>query len=1309
MKITYLFTIVATVAAAAVLPAVAQEDYGGAAADWKPSFTPHGFNLQGMRRAGPHVGFKEEHFKWMKEWGFNFVRMPLDYRCWVKDRKSENREIIDEAGLKPLDEGIAFARKHGIVAMICLHRIPGEYCVPRADPEPGNIYTDADCLRAAVLHWEMLARRYKHIPREELFFNLINEPSSQLGTMEQYEHVCRVLIAAIRKIDPKRFIVADGWAGGNIPVPGLYGIPGVGQAGRGYAPGEFSHFGMDTTNAPKDDKVPPYPPTWPPKRNRPDGRLGGPRWPDWHGLFTLKDAPAANYELVLSMVSGPVRIAILADGAEVASVKLKPQPNDPAWTHLGRYRGKGPWRGTPLSPVTFTLAKPAGELSVQVVEGDWAMPRVLVAKDADGHTARVEFGMNMKAMKTVAWHRRFAGWDAADPMPALDSATPSGKFADEGMNHIYNINMKRWEEPVAKGVWCIVGEFGCANHTAHADSLRFLESNLRVFKELGMGWCAWGFIGSRFGILNSGRADVKYENWHGQKLDRQMLELLRRHARPVSAKQRDALDTTWWDPYVENITDSDTYLRRKFRQDVTDKSTGLSQKALKPELARIVAEAKVSGESWWITKAKCFAEQVNRQSIDVSPLDWFPAIAVWDRRSRPISGVIGKRAGEVNAKALPLWVRKEWRAGNARGAWNMWQDFDHSVPDWRVILSLGFPGMRARLEKYAVKDDPFYEGQRIAMAAMFSGLDRFIEQGKKNMGGTRSSASAVAQERDPPKRRLAKEIACLERLRNGPPQTAYDAMMFIWLYFVWSEHLDGIQCRSLTELDVFLTPYYDADIAAGRTTEAEFREQLKHFLWQWGSINNYWNQPVGFGGTNKDGTSAFNHVSKIILDVMDDCALTTPKFLVKVAPNTPDWAWDKMLDMARRHRSIAFIGEEPAAKALKKWCGASDEDCRTMVMRGCYEFDLADSCNRTGCGYMNILKPVEEMLEDVRVESSKLKGESRVESSKLKGESEIEAETLNSQLSTFNSFKAEYLRRLAARTTRCREIAFEFEKVLSDVNPACCMTLSTEHALRTRRDAFANGCPHGNNTAILSAGFGTAVDALLAVKEIVFEKKEMTLAELGKVMSENWKGHEALRLRMLRSKRKWGNNDPEANALGAEIAETYAKELNGKPNSRGGVFLASGHSARQFIYLGAKTGATPDGRKKGEEISKNMSPTMGVDTEGATALVATLAASDVIRFPGDYPLDMMLHPSVCHGEKGLKVMRSLVEIFHKNGGSVIQFTVFSAEELRDAQAHPEKYENLQVRVCGWNVRWNDMSKSEQDAYIRRAENMMKEW
>ena len=136
----------------------------------------------------------------------------------------------------------------------------------------------------------------------------------------------------------------------------------------------------------------------------------------------------------------------------------------------------------------------------------------------------------------------------------------------------------------------------------------------------------------------------------------------------ADCRQRSYFDMTWWDPYVENITDVDTYLRRKFRQDVTDRTTGVGVEALKKILAEIVAAGKESGESWRITKAKLFAAQVEKMSIDVSPFDWFPAIAVWDRNNRPISKITKQdRAREINAKMLPGWVTKEWYAGNAAG------------------------------------------------------------------------------------------------------------------------------------------------------------------------------------------------------------------------------------------------------------------------------------------------------------------------------------------------------------------------------------------------------------------------------------------------------------------------------------------------------------------------------------------------------------------------------------------------------------------------------------------------------------------
>ena len=146
-------------------------------------------------------------------------------------------------------------------------------------------------------------------------------------------------------------------------------------------------------------------------------------------------------------------------------------------------------------------------------------------------------------------------------------------------------------------------------------------------------------------------------------------------------KQRDYLDVTWWDPYVENITDTDTYLRRKFRQDVTDRTTGVDYDGITNRLEEIVAAAKASGESWRVTKAKCTAAEILEQSIDVSPLDWFPAISIWNRRALPVRDwVVGVRRAEINERMLPEWVKREWDAGIADGTWRLSQDYDHSVP-----------------------------------------------------------------------------------------------------------------------------------------------------------------------------------------------------------------------------------------------------------------------------------------------------------------------------------------------------------------------------------------------------------------------------------------------------------------------------------------------------------------------------------------------------------------------------------------------------------------------------------------------------
>ena len=720
-------------------------------------------------------------------------------------------------------------------------------------------------------------------------------------------------------------------------------------------------------------------------------------------------------------------------------------------------------------------------------------------------------------------------------------------------------------------------------------------------------------------------------------------------------------------PPVETLTNEARYLEWKWRTDVTDPKTGVGQDAVRERMLALSEELKPK-EPWNVVKAKCYAWLCDNVAIDVSPLDWFPAFSVWNRNTRPLAPVIQRRILEISRKCHPEVSRKV-DAGNESGKWVLQKDFCHAVPEWEKIVRLGFPGMKRRLLENWQEGVDYYPAEKIVAEASLRLIGRLVAKGaakaaeEKGRGGERAI-------------RLQKHVEALKRLCAGAPETAYDVMQFIYLYFVMSEHLDFMQCRSLSVIDRMLWPYYRADIAAGRTTEAEFREQFRHFLWQWGSIDNYWGQPITMGGTKADGTTEYNPLSRIILGVMDECALPSPKFHLKIARNTPDEILDLALDMVRRHRSISFIGEEPVWRIMTRY-GYTDAEARNFYTKGCYEFCCAEGGNGTGVGYVNLLKQVEWLLRDA-------------------ADGKFAADT-------FEAFRDEYLRRAAVVLAECRDLTFELERHLDDVNPAALVSLATEYSVKTAKDGFSCGSSRGNNTLLQVSALGTTVDALMAVKELVYERHEMSLLDLGRLMAADWAGREDLRLRMLRSKRKWGNNDLEANALGVAVTKALAAEVNGRPNSRGGFFALCGHTARAFLYQGAATGATPDGRKKGDEFSKNLSATMGADTEGVTALVATLGALDSCDWPGDFPLDVMMLPNAVAGRKGLEIMRALLRSYWENGGVVIQFNVVDADLLRDAQAHPEKYENLQVRVCGWNVRWNDMPKVEQDAYICRAE------
>ena len=239
-------------------PPPAEREPDPKTASWKPKGLWHGFNLLGLFRApwnkkdARAQGFREEQFKWMAEWGFNFARLPMDYRNFVS---TNDWSKVREKGYRDLDEAIAWGRRHRIHVQICLHRAPG-FTIASWDAEPLKLQSDPVAQEAFVELWRKFAKRYRGIPNEELSFNLINEPSG--FTKEQFTLVFGAAIRAIRAEDPDRFVMLDGNDTASQPVDTFFSVKSTGQAFRGYTPHAISHYGAwYIKDQPKSE------PTWP--------------------------------------------------------------------------------------------------------------------------------------------------------------------------------------------------------------------------------------------------------------------------------------------------------------------------------------------------------------------------------------------------------------------------------------------------------------------------------------------------------------------------------------------------------------------------------------------------------------------------------------------------------------------------------------------------------------------------------------------------------------------------------------------------------------------------------------------------------------------------------------------------------------------------------------------------------------------------------------------------------------------------------------------------------------------------------------
>jgi len=456
-----------------------------------------GFNLLEKFTVGNQRPFVEQDFEWLAGWGFNFVRLPLDYRCWAETPAIE----FNTPTLRELDHAIEFGRQYGVHVNLNFHYAPG-YCVniPQAQR---TLWSDAAMQAQFARHWGVFANRYKGIPNRQLSFDLVNEPSGVANA--GYAAVMAQAVAAIRAEDPTRLIIADGNQWGTQPVPELVPL-GIAQSTRGYEPMLVSHYRASWIGG--SDKYPE--PVWPIPVGI-NNHLYGDDKPELQSPLVLNVNHQQAWQLGIRVahVASQAELVVCADGNIVLQKMFAPGPG------AGEWKSSAPnkWGGYAADyDLTCRAEIPAGtrEIRIEMGKGDWltfaALQLGAVAIEPTDHT-----------------------WGVRQEIFAIDK---QGRVQAANARWLHSRATLRqrmiepWQKLAAQGVGVHVGEWGVFNQTPHPVALAWMRDCLANWQAAGWGWALWNFRGS-FGILDSNRADVKYAEFHGHKLDRQMLELLR--------------------------------------------------------------------------------------------------------------------------------------------------------------------------------------------------------------------------------------------------------------------------------------------------------------------------------------------------------------------------------------------------------------------------------------------------------------------------------------------------------------------------------------------------------------------------------------------------------------------------------------------------------------------------------------------------------------------------------------------------------------------------------------------------------------
>lgn len=591
-------------------------------------------------------------------------------------------------------------------------------------------------------------------------------------------------------------------------------------------------------------------------------------------------------------------------------------------------------------------------------------------------------------------------------------------------------------------------------------------------------------------------------------------------------------------------------------------------------------------------------------------------------------------------------------------------DFGHTAPNWGHIIQLGLGGLKERLLQRSgqPKNPDFIQAEVVVLEAAEGFMHR-----------------AAQAAREAGKEQMAEGIC---HLATGAPRNLFECYQLTLVFYTLQQYFDATDVRTMGRLDQLTLPFWEKE------TDKEYvRELTGAYIAEIDSYQVTANMPFAVAGTDSKGVSQVNAMSYVLLEAYTAVKLPNTKLHILCTPDMPrDFLRKCMQCVKDGGNSLVFLNDGLFVEGLIK-LGQSRADAADYAIVGCYEASGAQevpcSCNAK----LNLTKALEVTLRGGR---DGLTGE----------QIGIEAPTA---FASFEQLYQAFLANVQLFAQGVMDMTNRYEMHYPQLHASPFFSACLSSCVEAGGDAYCDFAAKYNNSSVNAIGLATAVDSLYSIRKLVYEDKRMSLEQLVSVLDSNWEDQEVLRGIVRNKFPKYGTGCGEVDAIAVDLVNHLSGWINNVPNAKGGVYRLGLFSIDWRMPWGRHTGASADGRLTGDTLSQNTSATFGMDREGPTGHILSVAALSGVDAVNGAVLDIDLHVSAVRGENGTDVLLATLDAFLEAGGQTVHYNVLDTATLRDAQLHPENYPSLQVRMCGWNVLFTQLSRQSQDEFIRRSE------